>query len=232
MAAMAGLLAAPARVRMLEALLAGGARSAIDLAAIADVQPSTASSHLAKLVGLGLVRCEKQGRHRFYRVAGGQVGDVVEAIGELIPGGELVPGGAVSGTRPRVRPRNEMEAARTCYDHLAGQLGTAITDAMVARRHIRPRGKDFVLAKSGRAFLAELGVDVEAAQAQRRLFARRCLDWTERRYHLGGALGAALAHHCFDAGWLRRPDDDRVIRPTPKGARAFADHFGVAGAAE
>jgi DNA-binding transcriptional ArsR family regulator len=223
MAALAGLLAAPARVRMLEALLAGGSRSAIDLAAIADVQPSTASSHLAKLVGLGLVVCEKHGRHRFYRVAGGQVGDVVEAIGELVPGG---------APRPRARPRNEMEAARTCYDHLAGQLGTAITDAMVARRHIRPRGKDFVLAKSGRVFLAGLGVDIEAAQAQRRLFARRCLDWTERRYHLGGALGAALARHCFEAGWLRRPDDDRVIRATPKGARAFADHFGLAGLAE
>ncbi len=224
MAEMAGLLAAPARVRMLEALLAGGSRSAIDLAAIADVQPSTASSHLAKLVGLGLVTCEKQGRHRFYRVAGGQVGDVVEAIGELVPGG------ARPVAQSRARPRNEMEAARTCYDHLAGQLGTAITDALIARRHIRPRGKDFVLAKSGRAFLAGLGVDVAAARGQRRLFARRCLDWTERRYHLGGALGAALARRCFEAGWLRRPDDDRVIRPTPRGARAFADHFGVAAA--
>ena len=129
-------------------------------------------------------------------------------------------------------------AARTCYDHLAGQLGTAITDALIARRHIRPRGKDFVLATSGRACLAGLGVDIVAAQGRfratetpgRRLFARRCLDWTERRYHLGGALGAALARRCFEAGWLRRPDDDRVIRPTLKGARAFADHFGVVAA--
>ena len=224
MANLAGLLAAPARVRMLEALLGGGARSAIDLAAIADVQPSTASSHLSKLVGVGLVSVEKHGRHRFYRVTGGRVGDLVEAIGELATGG----GPAHSQARPRTRPRSEMEAARTCYDHLAGRLGTALTDAMVQHRHIRVRGKDFQLTKAGEAFLKGLGVDVEGARGQRRLFARACLDWTERRYHLGGALGAALTRRCFEAGWVRRPDDDRVIRATSKGARAFADHFGVA----
>lgn len=220
LAAMATLLAAPARARMLEALLEEGPLPAIELAAIAGVQPQTASSHLAKLVDARLLAVDRLGRHRFYRIAGAQVSDVVEALNELLPGG----GG------PARRPPAEMALARTCYDHLAGRLGTALTAGMIARRHLRPRGKDFELTRAGRRFLAGLGIDVEAATRQRRFFARRCLDWTERRHHLGGALGAALAHHCFEARWIGRGERERTVRVTPAGALAFREHFGVADA--
>ena len=217
MAGLAGLLAAPARMAMLEALLEGGRRAAIDLAVTADGQPQTASHHIAKLVEAGLVICEKQGRHRFYRIMNAQVGDVVETLGELVP----------SDRKSERPPLTDLELARTCYDHLAGRLGTSLTEALVARKFLRPQGKDFVLTRAGKPFLADLGVDIDTARGQRRLFARRCLDWTERRHHLGGALGAALARRCFELGWVRRDHDDRTVGITAKGARAFATHFGL-----
>ena len=221
MASLAGLLAAPARMAMIDALLEGGRRSAIDLAVTADVQPQTASHHIAKLVEAGLIACEKQGRHRFYRIANAQVGDIVETLGELLPLSR-------NAERPSL---TDIERARTCYDHLAGRLGTSLTEALVARKVLRPRGKDFVLTRAGKPFLADLGLDIGAARRQRRLFARRCLDWTERRHHLGGALGAALARHCFEAGWVQRDHDDRTVGITAKGARAFAAQFGLSGLA-
>ncbi len=217
MASLAGLLAAPARMAMIEALLDGGRRSAIDLAVTADVQPQTASHHIAKLVGAKLVTCEKQGRHRFYRIASAQVGDLVESLGELVP----------SNRKSQRPPLSDLERARTCYDHLAGRLGTSLTEALVARKFLRPRGKDFVLTRAGKPFLADLGVDIDTARGQRRLFARRCLDWTERRHHLGGALGAALARRCFELGWVKRDHDDRTVEITAKGARAFAAQLGL-----
>ncbi len=217
LAKLAALLAAPARAAMVEALSAEGAKTAIELAAIADVQPQTASSHLAKLMDGGIVASDKHGRHRFYRIAGGHVSDVVEALNELLPAA------APTGSRPP----NDLAIARTCYDHLAGRLGTTLADAMAARRYIRPDGMDFVLARAGENFLRGLGVDIDTARSQRRLFARRCLDWTERRYHLGGALGAALARRCFDAGWIRRGEDDRTVTVTAKGNRAFRADFGL-----
>ncbi len=215
LADLAALMAAPARARMLETLLEGEPLSAIELAVIGDVQPPTASSHLSKLVGAGLVTSKKQGRHRFFEAASAHVTDVVEGLNELIP----------DRAQPKSRAPKDLQMVRTCYDHLAGKLGTSLTDAMTANRYLSPQGKDFDLTAEGKTFFSDLGVDVEAAQRQRRLFARRCLDWTERRYHLGGALGAAFMVHCFDTGWIRHGDRKRGVRVTPHGSSLFRVYF-------
>ena len=210
-------LAAPARARMVEALMDGQARSAIELAVCADVQPSTASSHLGKLLDAGLVRCTKRGRHRYYELRGADVADALETLAEL----------SCSESGHRVGHQDALQVARTCYDHLAGRLGVALTQSLRQRRHIRPAGRDFVLTRIGHSFLCDLGVPVDQVQRKRRIFARQCLDWTEKQPHLGGALGAALAQRCFERGWIRRLPSGRALEVTRRGEAALRLHFGL-----
>src|SRR5690606_9752140 len=175
-----------------------------ELAFAAGVTPQTASSHLAKLTDAGLLAVEKQGRHRYYRLAGPAVAEALEPLSHLAPGSRVP-----ERRQAQLRRVGELRLARFCYDHLAGRLGVALTDALIKRRFLRREESDFRLGPSGRAFLEELGVDVVAAEGQRRHFARCCLDWSERRPHLGGALGAALADQLLRRKWLRR---DRTPR--------------------
>src|SRR6266852_6171261 len=194
-AAVAALVGDPARARMLTALMDGRARTAKELAYGVGVTPQTASSHLAKLLRARLLAMERQSRHRYFRLAAPSVGHAVEALM------------AVSPPRPRgaasAGPLDGLRLARTCYDHLAGRLGVSVTDAMVRRQLLKPSGRDFLLTASGARFLGRLGVDVETARKERRAFARQCLDWSERRAHLAGALGAAVARRCLDLRWAR-----------------------------
>lgn len=215
----AALLGDPSRAAMLDALMDGGARPAGELARRAGVAPSTASEHLARLVEGRLLIVEPRGRERRYRLASAEVADVLEALSCL---GSEAPVNSL-----RAAGRTEaLRAARTCYDHLAGRFGVAVTEALVARDALHIRDGSFELTADGEAFLVRLGVDVAGARARKRVFARACVDWSERRPHLAGALGAALADAALDQGWVHRRPNDRALRVTPKGTAALRELLG------
>jgi DNA-binding transcriptional ArsR family regulator len=205
---------------MLLALSDGRARPAGELARGARVAVSTASEHLARLLDAKLLVVEAEGRHRYYRLSDpARVVGLIEALSVLVPR-PAEPNGAESRVPGRLR------RCRTCYDHLAGVLGVSLADACTERRWLILDGRHFDLSPEGEEKLVALGVDVASARQSRRSFARACLDWTERRFHLAGALGAALCSQLLDAGWLER-EDGRVVRVTPSGRRLLRQHFGV-----
>ena len=218
-AAVAALVGDPTRARMLTSLMDGRARTAKELAYGAHITPQTASSHLAKLLRARLLAMERQSRHRYFRLAAPSVGHAVEALM------------AVSPTRPRPTraegPLDGLRLARTCYDHLAGRLGVMVTEAMVRRRVLKPAGRDFLLTGPGERLLGRLGVDVAQSRQERRAFARQCLDWSERRAHLAGALGAAVARRCLDLCWVHHVGEERTLALTPQGRRGLRTWFGI-----
>jgi DNA-binding transcriptional ArsR family regulator len=218
MAEVASLVGDPARANILCALLDGRALTATELACAAGVSPQTTSGHLAKLHGARLIDLCVQGRHRYYRLAGAHVGQMLESIMTV----------ALTGP-PRYQPRakgdDEMRHARTCYDHLAGQLGVGIADRLVACDHVVLGNEAGEVTESGAAFLARLGVDLSGARARRRVFCRPCVDWTERRPHIGGAVGAALATRCFELQWIERVPDGRALKITSVGRRGLMEAF-------
>jgi DNA-binding transcriptional ArsR family regulator len=220
MAEVAALVGDTARAQMLDALVDGRALTAGELAYTARVSPPTASAHLAKLLDGGLITVIKQGRHRYYRLASASVGRMLESI-------MLV---AAMDSPPRYRPRSAREEAlryaRSCYDHLAGQLGVAIADALVRREHVSLGDDGGTVTPSGAALMRGLGIDM--AEPQRgRVFCRPCLDWTERRPHLAGVLGARLLCRCFELGWIERGRDSRAIKVTPRGRDGLQEQLGV-----
>lgn len=220
-AEVAALIGDPARANILTALMDGRALTATELSYRAGVSPQTTSGHLAKLTASGLLALESQGRHRYFRLANPAVAHAVEALMML-----------TTHTPPRHRPPSRedqaIRLARTCYDHLAGKLGVAVTEAMLDRAWIEPAGRDYRVTAAGDAFLRNLGIEIDKARQQRRAFARQCLDWSERRPHLAGALGAALARRGFDLGWIRRAGDGRALQVTTAGHKALSELFGVA----
>src|SRR5438046_514132 len=218
-ATVAGALANRARTAMLDVMLDGRSHPAGDLARQAGVAVSTASGHLAGLVEVGLVRVERSGRQRRYRLAGRQVARALEALAAVAP---LRPAGSFKGASEAERLR----AGRTCYDHLAGRLGVAITESMLSRRALLRTGEDFRLTRAGKELLEDLGVDVASARSRKRGFALACLDWTERRFHLGGALGAAVSERLFALDWVRRAGPGRAVAVTERGARSLSSAFG------
>ena len=221
MAVIGAMIGNPARAAMLAALFDGRALTATELAGLAGVGAATTSAHLAKLVAARLLVCERQGRHRYYRLAGVEVANALEALDRL----------AVARPVPHRSPTAEamgLRDARLCYDHLAGRLGVALARGLEAGGAIQPAGRDFHLTAAGTAVMADLGIDVAAARAKRRLFARQCLDWSERRPHFGGALGAALAERAFAAGWIVRTDKRRQVRLTENGRAALSRHLPLA----
>lgn len=218
LAAVAGLIANRARAEMLNALFDGDTHSAGSLAALAGVAPSTASGHLDELVAGGLVVEERRGRQRHLRLAGPDVAHALEALSVIAPPVEPLPVGSKIA---------QLRAARTCYDHLAGTLGVALVEALVVRGVVDLSGAEYQLTAAGNRELLGLGVDVDGARASRRAFARACLDWSERRPHLGGALGAALARRLFELGWLSRVEGVRTVAVTPAGRRELQARFGL-----
>ncbi|HUN51396.1 MAG TPA: metalloregulator ArsR/SmtB family transcription factor [Candidatus Sulfotelmatobacter sp.] len=219
-AEVAALIGDPARANILTALMDGRALTASELAYRAHVTPQTTSHHLARLKLAALIAEERQGRHRYYRLTGPEIGEILEKMIVV----------AVKSRPKPPRPDKAVDAirrARVCYDHLAGQLGVELTQAMIARRHLQRRDRDFHLTGAGERFVAGLGIELAAVRKQRRAFARACLDWSERRPHLAGALGAALAARLFELGWLRRTRDDRSVSLTEAGRSALAERFAV-----
>ncbi|MCF3121408.1 winged helix-turn-helix transcriptional regulator [Streptomyces arenae] len=219
-AALAALFADETRAACLLALLDGRAWTAGELARHAGVAASTAGEHLDKLVTGGLLTEERQGRHRYVRLADARAAQLVEDLAA-----QVVP---EASARPRTLraagARSAMARGRTCYDHLAGRLGIAVTAAMTARGLLR-QDTGFALTDQGVDWFGELGIALP--RGGRRPLARGCLDWTERRPHLAGAAGAALCRHALDAGWCDRIGSERAVRVTPRGARAFADLLGL-----
>jgi DNA-binding transcriptional ArsR family regulator len=212
-ARVAALIGDPARSAILQSLLGGIALPATELALRAGVSAQTASSHLQKLTESGLLAVERSGRHRYYRLAGAEVAHCLEALGAL-----AVPS---RGKAPEDEPTRALRYARSCYDHLAGRVGVAVTEALLGREYLRPVAGELELTAAGADWFAGLGVEVEAAGRGRRAFARPCLDWSERRPHLAGALGAALLSRLLALDWLARRRDGRALRLTVAGRQGL-----------
>jgi DNA-binding transcriptional ArsR family regulator len=218
-AEIAALVAEPARATMLSALIDGRAMNASELAFAAHITPQTASTHLAKLTKAGLLAVTRTGRHRYFRLASPSVVAMLEGIVAV-----------ALARRPRFRPLSRqaraLDAARICYDHLAGRLSVDLADRLVARAYIVPDGETAALTAAGARFLSGLGVAVPAPR-QRRDSCRLCLDWTERRPHLAGTLGAAITRRLFDLGWIERMKRGHAVGVTPSGRRRFREAFGI-----
>ncbi len=216
----AALIGDPARANMLSALMDGRALTATELAHVAGVTPQTASGHLAKLKEANMLAVERQGRHRYFRLAGPEIAEAIEAISVVAQQGA-----------PRHRPtgpRDEaMRFARTCYDHLAGQVAVAVVERFVELGYLTEGGTDFEVSDRGIAALKSFGVEVESLRGKRRAFARRCLDWSERRAHIGGALGAAFLARCETKGWLKTRVGSRSVVITDAGRKGLSKSFGV-----
>lgn len=223
-AAVTRVLANPARLAMLELLMDGRSHPAGELAREADVALSTASGHLAELAEAGLVEVEPAGRQRRYRLSRPEVARAIEALTVIAPPRR------VSSLRAATAAER-LRAGRTCYDHLAGRLGVGITDALVSRRALRARDGAFVVTGSGERLLASIGVDVDAARERRRAFALACQDWTERRSHLAGALGAELCDRLLELGWVERRGPGRAVALTELGTNRLREAIGFESAA-
>ena len=219
-ARLAALLADPTRARLCLALLDGRAWTAGELAAEAGVAASTASAHLDRLVQGGLLVQERQGRHRYLRLAGPREGALLEQLLDHV--GPPPPG---TGSLRAVRASSELRAGRTCYDHLAGRLGVAVTDAMLDRHLLT---EALTPTAAGARWFDDLGAALP--EVARRPSGRPCLDWTERRPHLAGVAGAMLCAAAFDRGWVRRTGTPRAARLTASGRRALQDLLGVGSA--
>ena len=222
MTRIAGLLAHPARMRMLLTLADRSMRPAGELAFAASISAQAASAHLSALVDGGLLLLEAQGRHRYFRLASAEVADAIESLASLNT--VVRPRPPRSAALPKAEPIQFLHA-RTCYDHLAGEAAVRICEAMVKARWLAAEGPDFRVTKLGEKKFAALDVDVGAARQSKRVLARACVDLTQRRHHLGGALGAALLDVCVARGWVLRSKRSRVVSITPEGSAAFGSLF-------
>lgn len=223
LASIAALAGDPTRAAMLHALMDGRALTASELARAAGVAAQTASDHLARLAAAGFISVEKQGRHRYHRLASPSVARMIESIMQVA---------ALGQPRISTGPRDAaLRVARTCYDHLAGRLGVALCDALVGAGHVELTEDGGSVTPSGFALLQRIGVDLASARpgrgARAGLLCRPCLDWSERRTHLAGTLGAALCTAAIERRWVRRVPDSRAVVPTVDGRRTFADVFGI-----
>ncbi len=221
----AALVGDPARANMLTALLSGRALPATELAQEAGVTPQTASSHLAKLESGGLIEPEKQGRHRYYRLADPDVADVLEKLAGLAA--------RAGHMRVRTGPKEpELRRARICYDHLAGDLGVQMLESMVSQKLVRRRKQEIVLTEDGEQFLTRhLRISPEMLAHPRRPVCKACLDWSARRHHLAGTLGAALMKRFTELKWAARnpTPGSRVVNFSRAGEKHFAALFGPTG---
>jgi len=232
LAGIGALIGDPARAAMLDALMGGKALTASELARAAGITPQTASGHLAKLTEAEMLAVERQGRHRYHRLASPEIARLIEQIMQLSPR-DARPAARKVATGPRDRA---MRTARTCYDHLAGHMAVAIADALVAQEIVAFEEDGGVILDGGLERLAVMGLDLTGGTAggttgggkpSRRPVCRPCLDWSERRPHLAGRLGAAICSHAFEKGWIRRINETRAVRITPAGELALREMFRI-----
>lgn len=220
----AALMGDSARASMLSLLMDGRAHTASDLAATAGITAQTASGHLSRMAEAGLLAVRAQGRNRFYRLGSPDVAHCIESLMSL-----SITRAPPASRSAAWRRDPDLRFCRTCYDHLAGQVGIAVTDSLTRCGHLELRGaRDWKLTDSGALFCERLGVDLSTARkATTRYFARQCLDWSERRPHISGALGSAIADTFFRKGWTERLRRGRTVRLTDSGRRALGSHFGA-----
>ena len=221
MVEIAALVGDTARATMLAALMGGQALTASELAARARISKSTASGHLGKRLGARLLAVTQKRRNRYYRIASPLVAKMLESIKAV----------AALETPARYQPRSAQDDAlrfaRTCYDHLAGRLGVAIADALVAKKFVVLSEEGGAVTPAGARFLKKFGAELTSISSGRRIFCRACLDWSERRYHVAGLVGAEIWRRCLELGWLARQRDTRAVRVTPAGQRGLRETFGV-----
>jgi DNA-binding transcriptional ArsR family regulator len=219
-AEVAALVGDPARATMLSALLDGRALTASELAVAARITPQTASTHLAKLTQASVLSAVRSGRHRYFRLASPAVADMIDGIVAV-----------ALAKRPRYRPLSPearaLGAARICYGHLAGRLGVDLTDALVARDYLVLGDEVAEITRAGARFLTRFGIELPTRRSTRRQFTRLCLDWTERRSHLAGAVGVEITRRYLDLGWIARVPRTQAVVVTPVGRRGLRETFGV-----
>ena len=220
-AAVAELIGDPARSGILIALLDGRALPAGELARIAGISAQSASAHLSQLVNGGLLSVESEGRHRYYKIARPDVAHALEALGAI---STLQRPSSIS----RDRQTDALYLARSCYDHLAGRIAVEMAQGLESSKIIRARGnREYEIGSAGNAWFARIGIGIEELRRSRRVFARECLDWTERKPHIAGALGAAILSRFIALAWIVRRPKTRAVRITQTGSREFQKRFGI-----
>jgi DNA-binding transcriptional ArsR family regulator len=216
----AALIGEPSRAAILSALLSGQSLPASELAFRAQITPQTTSSHLSRLVAGGLIEVTHTGRHRYYRLKNAEVAQALEALAVISP-------------LPTLRSKQQsddvqaLHFARTCYDHLAGKLGVAVTQSLLDKNFIVLEGEDYHVTDAGTDWLTTWDIDIHQLRKGRRQFACACLDWSERRYHVAGALGAAIVTKFFEKGWISRLSGSRAVRLTEVGRIGFKKELSV-----
>ncbi|WP_085905784.1 ArsR/SmtB family transcription factor [Kiloniella majae] len=220
MASIGALIGSPARSAMLALLFDGRALTATELSQAAGVSAATASEHLGKLVSGSLLICEKHGRHRYYKLAGDEVAEALEPLIHLVRH-KPAPIRQVSPEQKQIR------CARLCYDHMAGELGVSITTGMVEQGYLVVKARHYDVSETGEQFFAELGIDLDLLRKARRQFAPQCLDWSERKPHVAGALGAAITNLAFSLKWIERTKHRRIIKLTDLGRKQLGQKLGI-----
>jgi DNA-binding transcriptional ArsR family regulator/predicted transcriptional regulator len=215
----AALIGDPIRAKVLWALFDKRAYTATELAVYADTTPQNISMHLSKLVTAGLLAVESQGRHKYYTYARADVPYAIEALANLLPGNQL--------KTKQATDNKPVRYCRSCYDHLAGKVGVLLTDGLLKQQFIFKEENAYRISDTGEKWFNSLGIDVSSLKKQKRLFARACLDWSERKHHLAGSLGAALLTHLIADGWVRPEKHSRIINITRKGSEEFLKHLKI-----
>lgn len=218
LATFASALAEPTRAAAVASLLSGTAHTSGELAKVCGVAPSTMSEHLGKLVDAGIVTVKSAGRHRAYAIASREIADLIERVDSI----------TLPETQPPSRPNpgSGLSYARSCYDHIAGRLGTDIYDTFVEREWLAIADEQPSLTTAGEAFVTDFGIDMDELRSKRRPMLRLDLDWTERRHHLAGSVAAALMDDLFAKKWIRRRNDKRQLIVTERGRSGLNDVFG------
>jgi DNA-binding transcriptional ArsR family regulator len=216
----ASLVGDPVRAIILWTLLDDKAYTATELAICADISAPNASMHLNKLLQAGLLSVETQGRHRYYKFSRQEVAYAIEAMANLIPS-------HLSKTNESIENNSAIKYCRTCYDHLAGKVGVLITDGLLEKRFIIHTKNIFEVSAKGLKWFTNLGIKIDELKQQRRAFARPCLDWSERRNHIAGSLGASLLDKMLSDDWIRKIKNTRATIVTAKGQKGIYDNFKI-----
>ncbi|WP_102272602.1 ArsR/SmtB family transcription factor [Cytobacillus massiliigabonensis] len=219
-AIIASLVSEPSRAAILTVLLDGRYHPVNELAYMAGIKPQTASFHLTKMVNANIVSVEQQGRHRYYGIQDQEVAQVMESLLLLAPPIEIK-------SFKQASEDKAIRIARTCYDHLAGGLGVQLTDALIQKGILCEETKEFTLTEKGRDFFADFQIDIGKTKTKRRSFSHKCLDWSERRHHLAGALGNAILEKLLELKWVERLPKSRAIKITPKGEKGLKETFSI-----